>query len=154
MPVIDDTFMALPFIPGDPYDLVTSGQYSDVDVMIGGTKDEGIIYLLGAGYQDFTMHFVKYFYSSDVLGGDSKEWDEYRADFNTTGTKTLFMIPFPSNITAQDVERTGKLVEFYLGSYDNITEDNAAQLINMFSESGINISILYNLDSIFNPYYM
>ena len=48
MPVIDHTFMALPFIPGDPYDLVTSGQYADVDVMIGGTKDEGIIYLLGA----------------------------------------------------------------------------------------------------------
>ena len=48
MPVIDHTFMAVPFIPGDPYDLVTSGQYADVDVMIGGTKDEGIIYLLGA----------------------------------------------------------------------------------------------------------
>ena len=48
MPVIDHTFMSLPFIPGDPGDLVTSGQYSDVDVMIGGTKDEGIINLLGA----------------------------------------------------------------------------------------------------------
>ena len=48
MPVIDQTFMALPFIPGDPEDLITSGQYSDVEVMIGGTKDEGIINLLGA----------------------------------------------------------------------------------------------------------
>ena len=83
--------------------------------------------------------WLKYVYSSDVLGGDSKEWEEYRDDFNTTGTKTLFMIPFPSDITAQDVERTGKLVQFYLGSYDNITEDNAPQLINMFSESGINM---------------
>ena len=78
------------------------------------------------------------------MGGDSKEWEDYRADFNTTGTKTLFMIPFPSDITAQDVERTGKLVEFYLGSYDNITEDNAAQLINMFSESGINMFFYLN----------
>ena len=71
------------------------------------------------------------------MGGDSKEWEEYREDFNTTGTKTLFMIPFPSDITAQDVERSGKLVQFYLGSYGNITEENAAQLINMFSDSGI-----------------
>ena len=47
MPVIDETFMDLPFIPGDPGNLVTAGQYSDVDVMIGGTKDEGIIYLIG-----------------------------------------------------------------------------------------------------------
>ena len=73
------------------------------------------------------------------MGGDSQEWEEYRDDFNTTGTKTLFMIPFASDITAEDVERTGKLVQFYLGSYDNITEDNAAQLINMFSESGNNM---------------
>ena len=56
MPVIDQTFMALPFIPGDPEDLITSGQYSDVDVMIGGTKDEGIINLLGA---EQTLQIVK-----------------------------------------------------------------------------------------------
>ena len=73
------------------------------------------------------------------MGGDSQDWEEYREDFNTTGTKTLFMIPFPSDITAQDVERSGELVQFYLGSYDNITEDNAAQLINLFSDSGINM---------------
>ena len=79
------------------------------------------------------------FFSSDVLGGDRGEWEEYREHFNTTGTKTLFMIPFLSDITPQDVERTNKLVQFYLGSYENITEDNAAQLINMFSESGINM---------------
>ena len=80
------------------------------------------------------------------MGGDSKEWEEYRDDFNTTGTKTLFMIPFSSDITAQDVERTGKLVQYYLGSYDNIAEDNAPQLINMFSESGINMFFfLFNI---------
>ena len=57
------------------------------------------------------------------------------------------MIPFPSDITAQDVERSGKLVQFYLGSYDNITEDNAAQLINMFSDSGINMFSLFNISN-------
>ena len=82
------------------------------------------------------------------MGGDSQDWEEYREDFNTTGTKTLFMIPFPSDITAQDVERSGKLVQFYLGSYDNITEDNAAQLINMFSDSGINFFSSFKIQAI------
>ena len=62
------------------------------------------------------------------------------------------MIPFSSDITQQDVERSGKLVQFYLGSYDNITEDNAAQLINLFSDSGINMfdfkNFEFNLDYI------
>ena len=46
------------------------------------------------------------------------------------------MIPLASDITAKDRLRTDQLVEFYLGSYDNITEDNAQALIDLFSDSG------------------
>ena len=46
------------------------------------------------------------------------------------------MIPFTEDITAEDRLRTDQLVEFYLGSYDNITEDNAQALIDLFSDSG------------------
>ena len=46
------------------------------------------------------------------------------------------MIPFVSDITPEDVEKSGKLVEFYLGSSDNITLDNAQALIDMFTDSG------------------
>ena len=46
------------------------------------------------------------------------------------------MIPFVSDITPEDVEKSGKLVEFYLGSYDSITLDNAQALIDMFTDSG------------------
>ena len=46
------------------------------------------------------------------------------------------MIPFFSDITEEDVERSRRLVEFYLGSYDNITLDNAQALIDMFTDSG------------------
>ena len=59
------------------------------------------------------------------------------------------MIPFFSDITEEDVERSGRLVEFYLGSYDNITLDNAQALIDMFTDSGkisITISVyLYHM---------
>ena len=46
------------------------------------------------------------------------------------------MIPFLSDITPEDKQRTDRLVEFYLGSYQNITEENAQALIDMFSDSG------------------
>ena len=72
----------------------------------------------------------------DLLAGNSSTWELYRETFNTTGPKSLFMIPFVSDITAEDVENSGKLVEFYLGSYDNITLDNAQALIDMFTDSG------------------
>ena len=46
------------------------------------------------------------------------------------------MIPFDSDVTAEDRLRTDQLVEFYLGSYDNITQDNAQAVIDLFSDSG------------------
>ena len=73
---------------------------------------------------------------SDLLGGNSSTWDLYRETFNTTGTKSLFMIPFASDITEKDVDRAAELVKFYLGSYDNITKENAQALIDMFTDSG------------------
>ena len=76
------------------------------------------------------------FQTLDLLGGDSSTWDLYRETFNTTGPKSLFMIPFVSDITPEDVKKSGRLVDFYLGSSDNITLDNAQALIDMFTDSG------------------
>ena len=53
------------------------------------------------------------------------------------------MIPFVSDITPEDVERAARLVEFYLGSYENITKDNAQAVIDMYTDSGIFISIVH-----------
>ena len=49
------------------------------------------------------------------------------------------MIPFYSDITEEDVARTDQIVEFYLGSYDNITEDNKQKMIDIFTDSGCSI---------------
>ena len=76
------------------------------------------------------------FWTLGLLGGNSSDWELYRETFNTTGTKAVFMIPFVSDITVEDVEKSGRLVEFYLGSYDNITLDNAQALIDMFTDAG------------------
>merc|ERR550525_43318 len=121
MPVVDFTYLASPFLPDDPANMLRNGEFqSDIDVMIGATKDEGIIYL------------------TDLLGGNSSTWDLFRENFNIAGTKTLFMIPFLEDMTAQDRQRTDQLVEFYLSSYDNITEQNAQAVIDLFSDSGSN----------------
>ena len=48
MPVVDFTYLASPFLPDDPANMLRNGEFlSDIDVMIGATKDEGIIYLTG-----------------------------------------------------------------------------------------------------------
>ena len=48
MPVPDYSYKAGPFFPDDPVSLLASVT-PEVEVMIGTTKDEGIIYLAGGG---------------------------------------------------------------------------------------------------------
>ena len=48
MPVVDFTYLETPFLPDDPANMLSDGSFlSDIDVMIGATKEEGIIYLTG-----------------------------------------------------------------------------------------------------------
>ena len=48
MPVVDSTYLETPFLPDDPATMLSNGDFSsDIDVMIGATKEEGIIYLTG-----------------------------------------------------------------------------------------------------------
>ena len=51
MPVVDSTYLETPFLPDDPATMLSNGDFpSDIDVMIGATKEEGIIYLTGNTY--------------------------------------------------------------------------------------------------------
>ena len=46
LPVLDKDFTSDPFLPGYPKDLMDANEFNtDVDVMIGSTKDEGIYFL-------------------------------------------------------------------------------------------------------------
>ena len=48
MPVIDSAYLETPFLEDDPATMLSNGDFpSDIDVMVGATKDEGIIYLTG-----------------------------------------------------------------------------------------------------------
>ena len=48
MPVVDFTYLESPFLPSDPEKMLRNGEFSpDIDVMIGATKEEGILFLIG-----------------------------------------------------------------------------------------------------------
>ena len=48
MPVLDFTYREAPFLPEDPADMLRNGSFSsDTDVMLGATKEEGILFLFG-----------------------------------------------------------------------------------------------------------
>ena len=58
MPVLDYTYLETPFLPDDPTSMLSNGSFrSDMEVMIGATKDEGILFLLGnAGRYDTVQY--------------------------------------------------------------------------------------------------
>ena len=45
------------------------------------------------------------------------------------------MIPFADQVTMEDIKKTDKIIEFYVGSYDNITEENKYALIDLHTDS-------------------
>ena len=48
MPVVDFTYRETPFLPDDPANMLKNGDFSpDTDVMLGATKEEGILFLFG-----------------------------------------------------------------------------------------------------------
>ena len=62
MPLTDFSYTAEPFIPDQPDKLMAEGAFSkDINVIIGRTEDEGIIYLLGGTSVIFSSN--KYLFS-------------------------------------------------------------------------------------------
>ena len=63
-------------------------------------------------------------------------WEEYRNNYNISGTKNLFMIPFESDVTEADIRKTEQVLDYYVGGLDGISEANKFGLIDMFTDSG------------------
>lgn len=46
--MVDFTYREAPFLPDDPANMLMNGAFSpDTDVMLGATKEEGILFLFG-----------------------------------------------------------------------------------------------------------
>ena len=63
-------------------------------------------------------------------------WETYRKDFDTLGTRGLFNIGDISEITPELIEKAHKIVEYYVGSLENINEEHLHGIALMFTDSG------------------
>ena len=105
-PFPDSRFSSDPFLPMVPEQMMSNGQFNkDIEVIIGSNADEGIL-----------------FFFDKIL--DPSLWEEYRNDFDINGPRVLFNIANKSDITGTDIEKAQKILEFYVGSKDNIDEEH------------------------------
>ena len=115
--VPDSQYTPSPFLPGPPEQLLQSGQFNtDVDVLTGTTRDEGLLYFF------------------DVLRNASA-LDAIREAWDTVGPLGLFDIANPEEITVEDVEKSHQLLDYYVGGVENIDMVHLQGLIDMFTDS-------------------
>ena len=110
MPVIDGIFTGEPFLPENPEITLHSGNFNkDVEVIIGSTDDEGILFLL------------------EPLA-DPSSWGKWKDNWSILGPTYLFGILEESDITEKDIEKANTLADYYVGSLENIDEKVDAQV--------------------------
>ena len=131
MPVPDHSFKADPFFPDEPSNLLTNVP-PEIDVLIGTTQDEGLLSLIGHSQLHLNL-LVLTFPPLDVLLQGN--WQSYRDNFNTTGTKELMMLHFDDDVTEEEIMKTDEIVKFYVGSYEDISEENKSPLVDMLTDS-------------------
>ena len=113
MGVIDDKFMAK-----DTSTILENGEFDkNVEVIVSTTKDEGILF------------FLEYF------GNPSKWIQEYQENFETMAPKQLFYVPYSDEVTAKDVKKAYEVFEHYIGSVENINEDNLPGMFDLFTDA-------------------
>ena len=116
--VLDNGFTSDPFLPGSVKELLQSEQFNqDVEVIIGTNSAEGIL-TVGPGTNGLT------------------QWDEFRGNIELNGPSFLFGIPNPSDFTDEDFEKMNKLINYYVGSIENINDEHKQGVIDMFTDAG------------------
>ena len=119
--VVDSSYTTDSFLPADAEELLKSGQFdTEIEIMIGTTKDEGILMVL------------------EPLS-DPSLWHEYQEDFDYVGPLFLFQnsILDESRITEEDILNAKKVFEYYLGSIDNFNEEHKQEVFDMFTDSSM-----------------
>ena len=132
LPSPDINFASEPFLPGDPEELMKSGQFnSEIDVIIGTNEKEGL-FVMEAFIVDPTL------------------WVTTKYNIETLLPMYLFNIAEESDVTADDVAKMYTILEYYIGSVDNFNEEHINELIDMFTDAdflyGTYKTIKYCLD--------
>ena len=105
-----------PVLPDYPESLLSSGQFhTNVEIIIGTTADEGVLFL-----------------AEEIK---NSAWNELKTKLETEGPKMLLGKANVSEITDADLDKSKKIVEFYIKSFDNVNEDNLQSLVNMYTDA-------------------
>ena len=116
MPVPDKDFTSMPYLLGDPEQLLESGEFNtEVEIIIGTNADEGILALIPL-FMNFTT------------------WEDEKYLLEHHGAERLFNIP-NSEVNDDDISNKNKIVEFYVGSYENINDKHRQAVFDMFTDS-------------------
>ena len=117
--VPDSLFTSSPFLPAPAEELLQSGQFnSEVEVILGTCKDEGLSDLAGAWL-------------------DPEFFETIRDTFDTAGTARILGLMRYSDVTPADVEKAHKIIDAYVGGVENITSSNIQNLIDMMTDSSM-----------------
>jgi len=106
------------FIPDIPIKLMERGEYNHVDVMIGMTKDEGL------------LQSIQFEINPDLYGLAMFLWD-------SLGPMFLFGRVGKYDALPGDKEMTDAITKYYLGSRLNINHDHFQNLTDMISDAYI-----------------
>lgn len=116
-PCVDGNFTSEPFLKEAPEMLLEKGSFDhEIEVIIGTNAEEGI----------FAMF--------DLIKDPSK-WEYFRNNFDTLGPMKLFGIKVPHKITIEDIQKAHQVVEFYVGSVENLNQKHLDQIIEMFTDA-------------------
>ena len=106
MAVPDAEFCQNPFLPGNPEELMSTGQFNtEIEVIVGHNSDEGLLFVV-----------------PEIL--DPSIWPMIQENFDTVIPMQMFNIANASDITDIDVANAHKLIEYYVGSVENINEEH------------------------------
>ena len=119
-PVRDRDFTTSPYIKSKNFDhcLETGHFNKDVDIMIGTTEDEGLLSMI--------QYIMKL-----------KKWEDLRNNIDTIGARPWFNT---NEITSTTKEKVHKLVDYYVGSIDNINEGHQQGMVDFHTDK----SFLYS----------
>ena len=114
MPTVDGSF-----IPEDPRFILEKGNFNkNVEIIVGNVADEGLGGVL-------------------PLVIDPSGWSEFQDNFRANAPRKFLNIPYTRNFTDEDHYKAEEIVKYYVGSYDNMNEENMAKIIEMFSDDTI-----------------
>ena len=62
-------------------------------------------------------------------------WEKLRTNLELYGPRSLFGVASKSEITTTDTEKARKVIEYYVGSYENINKEHTQGLIDMYTDA-------------------